>query len=209
MNTERILISGANGATGQLLINFINDHQNYEAVAMIRKQSQIPYFKEKGIETTVADLTDDLSDKMPNIDKVIFAAGSKGKDVIGVDQDGAKKLIDAAKESGVKKFVMLSTMGADNPSISDELKDYLQAKQNADKYLRQSGLHYSIVRPGMLTNDKPTGKIDLAEKLGKFGKITRTDVARTLVTALEDNIKHNETYEIINGETGIEEAMKP
>lgn len=208
MSKENILICGANGATGRLITNLINDHINYEAIAMIRKQSQSTYFKDRGIKTAVADLTEDLGDILPKIDKVIFAAGSKGKDVTGVDQNGAKKMIDAAKKLGVKKFVMLSTMGADNPSISDELKDYLQAKQNADKYLKQSGLNYCIVRPGMLTNDKPTDKIDLAEKLGKFGKITRTDVAKTLFVGLDDNIKQNETFEIINGETVIEKAME-
>ena len=57
-------------------------------------------------------------------------------------------------------------------------------------------------------NDKPTDKIDLAEKLGKFGKITRTDVAKTLFVGLDDNIKQNETFEIINGETVIEKAME-
>lgn len=208
MSKENILICGANGATGRLITNLINDHINYEAIAMIRKQSQSTYFKDRGIKTAVADLTEDLGDILPKIDKVIFAAGSKGKDVTGVDQNGAKKMIDAAKKLGVKKFVMLSTMGADNPSISDELKEYLQAKQNADKYLKQSGLNYCIVRPGMLTNDKPTDKIDLAEKLGKFGKITRTDVAKTLFVGLDDNIKQNETFEIINGETVIEKAME-
>ena len=133
MSKENILICGANGATGRLITNLINDHINYEAIAMIRKQSQSTYFKDRGIKTAVADLTEDLGDILPKIDKVIFAAGSKGKDVTGVDQNGAKKMIDAAKKLGVKKFVMLSTMGADNPSISDELKEYLQAKQNADK----------------------------------------------------------------------------
>jgi uncharacterized protein YbjT (DUF2867 family) len=208
MSKESILICGANGATGRLITNLINDHINYEAIAIIRKQSQSTYFKNRGIKTAVADLTEDLGDILPNIDKVIFAAGSKGKDVTGVDQNAAKKMIDAAKKLGVKKFVMLSTMGADNPSISDELKNYLQAKQNADKYLKQSGLNYCIVRPGMLTNDKPTDKIDLAEKLVKFGKITRTDVAKTLFVGLDDSIKQNETFEIMNGETVIEKAME-
>lgn len=91
MSKESILICGANGATGRLITNLINDHINYEAIAIIRKQSQSTYFKNRGIKTAVADLTEDLGDILPNIDKVIFAAGSKGKDVTGVDQNAAKK----------------------------------------------------------------------------------------------------------------------
>lgn len=208
MNKEKILICGANGATGRILIELLIDHPKYEPIAMIRKPSQDQYFEDKGVKTIVADLTDDLNKVVKNIDKIIFAAGSKGKDVIGVDQDGAKGLTDAARASNVDKFVMLSTMGADDPSISEKLQDYLQAKQNADEYLKGSGLAYSIVRPGMLTNDEGTNKIKLAEKLGEFGGITRTDVARTLVLALDNDTKTNETFEIINDGIPIEKALK-
>jgi uncharacterized protein YbjT (DUF2867 family) len=82
----------------------------------------------------MADLEENLNHAVKNADKVIFAAGSKGKNVIGVDQEGAKKMIDAAKNGGLGKFVMLSSMGADNPSVRDELEDYLKAKKNADDY---------------------------------------------------------------------------
>lgn len=99
-------------------------------------------------------------------------------------------------------------MGADNTSISEDLEDYLRAKQNADDYLRPSGLDYTIVRPGSLTDQGSTGKIQLKEKLGTLGSISRADVAKTLVEVLEDDVKHNQIFEIIAGEVPIEKAVR-
>ncbi|MFT5253843.1 MAG: hypothetical protein ACI87N_002895, partial [Flavobacteriales bacterium] len=135
-------------------------------------------------------------------------AGSKGKDIIDVDQEGAKRLIDAAKEAGLEKFVMLSSMGADNPVVGKDLEDYLRAKQNADNHLKASTLNYSIVRPGGLTDDDGTGKIELKEKLEKRGSISRADVAKTLVEVLDNKLKKNKVFEILAGDTHIEKAVR-
>ena len=175
---------------------------------MIRKQEQKDFFENQNVSTVLADLEEDISHTVKGVDKVIFAAGSKGTNVIGVDQNGAIKLIEASKKEGVKKFVMLSSMGADNPSISEELQEYLKAKQVADKHLVDSGLKYTIVRPGALTNKDGTDKIELKTKLGKFGKIPRADVAKTLVEVLSDDVKTNETFEIISGDVTIKEALE-
>jgi uncharacterized protein YbjT (DUF2867 family) len=204
---ENVLVAGANGTTGRLIINLLKESGTYKPIAMVRKQDQKDHFEKEKVSAVLADLEEDLSHAVKNVDKVIFAAGSKGKNVIGVDQEGAKRLTDAAKEEGVKKFVMLSSMGADNPSMSDDLKDYLRAKQNADDYLRKSGLDYSIVRPGSLTDKEGTGKIQLKEKLENQGSISRTDVAQTLVEALEDDIKQNKIFEILAGEVPIKKAV--
>lgn len=142
-----------------------------------------------------------------DIDKVIFAAGSGGKKVKEVDEEGAKKLIEASEKENIKKFVMLSSMGADNPEEADDLQEYLKAKHNADEYLKKSNLPYSIVRPGSLTDDKGLGKIQLERKLNKHGEISRDDVAQTLVRVLHDSAEVNETFEIIKGETLIGKAI--
>ena len=96
-------------------------------------------------------------------------------------------------------------MGVDNPR--GELKEYLQAKQNADQYLDISGLTFTIVRPGALNNNEGTGKIKLSQKLNERGEIPRWDVARTLVKSLEDDVAKNKVFEILTGETKIEEAV--
>jgi len=209
MNNEKqnILIAGANGTTGKIITNLLKESEDYKPIAMVRNREQKDYFEQQNVSAVVADLETDLSHAVKNVDKVIFAAGSKGKNIIGVDQEGAKRLIDAAKNADVRKFVMLSSMGADNPSGSDQLEDYLRAKQNADDYLKASELHYSIVRPGSLTDTAGGGRIQLKEKIGNLGNISRADVAETLVEVLEDDIMRNQVFEILAGEVFIKEAL--
>ena len=204
---QNILVAGANGTTGRIIIDLLHNSTKYRPVAMVRNQAQIDHFAEKNVATVLADLEEDLSHAVKGIDKVIFAAGSGGKKVVAVDQEGAKRLIDAAKNAGTEKFVMLSSMGADDPSQASELEAYLKAKHNADAYLRQSGLPFTIVRPGQLTNKEGTGKIQLDTKLKKNGKIPRADVAKTLVDALASEVKQNQTFEILAGEQPIENAV--
>jgi len=205
---QKILVAGANGTTGRMIIDLLKESADYDPIAMVRKQEQKAHFTAENVSTVFADLKEDLSHAIANAEKVIFAAGSKGNDVIGVDQEGAKRLTDAAKNAGVGKFVMLSSMGADNPAGSGKLEDYLWAKLNADLHLKASGLNYSIVRPGSLTDKEGTGKIDLKEKVGSQGSISRADVAQTLVALLEDDVKLNQVFEIIAGEIPIENAVR-
>ncbi|PKG52891.1 SDR family oxidoreductase [Olleya sp. 1-3] len=205
---ENILVAGANGTTGKKIVNLLNESQYFNPIAMVRKEEQVAYFKAKNIDTVLADLEQDVSVAFNNtIDKVVFAAGSGGKKVVEVDQEGAKRLIDASNKNNVKKFVMLSSMGADHPEQAEQLQAYLKAKHNADEYLKSSGLNYSIVRPGSLTNGELTNKIQLDTKLNRSGDISRNDVAQTLVRSLNDDVANNATFEILKGETLIGDAL--
>jgi uncharacterized protein YbjT (DUF2867 family) len=206
---ENILVAGANGTTGKKIVAILSKSLHFNPIAMVRKDEQQAYFKDQNIQTVLVDLENDISSLFTNkIDRVIFAAGSAGKNVIGVDQEGAKKLIDASKKANVKKFVMLSSMGADKPEEATQLKEYLKAKHNADDYLKNNGLSYSIVRPGTLTNDSQLEMIELENKLNKHGEISRADVAQTLVETLEDKTAANATFEIIKGDTSIQKALE-
>ncbi|NRS87920.1 uncharacterized protein YbjT (DUF2867 family) [Flavobacterium sp. 7E] len=205
---ENILVAGANGTTGKQIVALLHKSENFNPIAMVRKEEQRTFFKNQNIETVLGDLTNNVDAAFSStIDRVLFAAGSGGKDVIGVDQEGAKKMIDASKKANVKKFVMLSSMGADKPEEAMQLVEYLKAKHNADEYLKTSGLEYSIVRPGTLTNEDQVAKIELAPKLNKRGEISRADVAQTLVHALESNTATNASFEIIKGQQSITEAL--
>ncbi|WP_405382228.1 SDR family oxidoreductase [Maribacter sp. LLG6340-A2] len=204
---ENVLVAGANGTTGKKIVNLLKNSQYFVPVAMVRKEEQQKQFKKDNIKTVLGDLEKDISHTVKDIDKIIFAAGSGGEKVIEVDQEGAKNLINEAKKANIKKFVMLSSMGADKPEQSDELQDYLKAKHNADEYLKSTALVHSIVRPGSLTNDGGTGKIKLQSKLNEKGAISRDDVAQTLVRSLHDDSAKNETFEIINGDTLIGKAL--
>lgn len=205
---KNILVAGANGTTGKQIVNLLNRSDHYTPIAMVRKQEQVSYFKDKGIETVVADLEQDVNKAFnKQIHEVLFAAGSGGKNVIGVDQEGAKKMIDAAQANNVSKFVMLSSMGADSPEAHSQLQDYLKAKHNADEYLKSSDLNYVIVRPGSLKNEDGVGKIALKNHFDKHGEITRADVAQTLVQCLDDDVPNNITFEILEGATPIKKAV--
>ena len=205
---EQILVAGAHGTTGKKIVNLLKESQYFNPIAMVRKEEQKNFFESQGVDTIMGDLEEDVTHVFNTpIDKVLFAAGSGGKKVVEVDQEGAKRLVDASKQHNIKKFVMLSSMGADNPSEAEDLQDYLKAKHNADEYLKDSGLNYAIVRPGSLTDNELTNKIELAEKLNKSGEISRNDVAQTLVRTLNDDVANKSTFEIIKGDTMIADAL--
>ena len=208
MSKQNILVAGANGTTGRIVIDLLKSSKDYQPIAMIRKEEQKDYFKKQNVSTVLGDLEKDIEHTVTNVDKVIFAAGSGGKKVVEVDQEGAKKLIDTSEDKEVKKFVMLSSVGADNPFVSEELQDYLKAKQNADEHLKNSKLTYTIVRPGALTDASGSGKIELKDKLNKSGEISRENVARTLVQVLDENVQKNEIFEILDGEIPLEDALR-
>lgn len=208
MIMERILVAGATGTTGNKIVNILHQSAVFKPIAMVRKEEQKAFFEKQGIDTVLADLEKDVSPAFQNsVDKVLFAAGSGGKKVEAVDQEGAKKMIDASKQNNIKKFVMLSSIGADQPEKAEDLQEYLKAKHNADEYLKSSGLEYTIVRPGALNNKELTNHITLDDQVDKSGSISRNDVALTLTTCLANYVAKNETFEIIEGDTLIIEAL--
>jgi uncharacterized protein YbjT (DUF2867 family) len=204
---ENILVAGANGSTGRIVVNLLMDSSAFNPIAMVRRKEQEEFFKKQNIQTVLGDLEKDLSHTVKNIDRVIFAAGSGGQKVVEVDQKGAQNLVDESVKGNIKKFVMLSSMGAEQPDKAGELKAYLWAKHNADQYLKASGLKYTIVRPGALTDQEATNEIQLAPKLNMQGEISRADVAQTLVNTLLDELAPNLTFEIINGEQAINQSL--
>jgi uncharacterized protein YbjT (DUF2867 family) len=90
---------------------------------------------------------------------------------------------------------------------NDSLKPYYVAKHFADRALEDSGLTYTIIRPGGLLNEEGTGKVSAAENLER-GSIPREDVARTIVASLTEESTFNKGFDLISGSTGIEEAVK-
>jgi len=204
---EKILVVGATGTTGKKIVQLLKASTYFEPIAMVRKESQVKDFSEQQVKTVLADLEGDVSLTTNDIDKVIFAAGSGGKKVIEIDQEGAKKMIDASQNNTVKKFVMLSSMGADQPEKASDLQDYLKAKHNADEYLKQSKVPYAIVRPGALTNDAGNQKIEIGTSLNKSGSISRDDVAQVLTRMLHDDAALNTSFEILSGDMLIGKAL--
>ena len=124
-----------------------------------------------------------------------------------MDHGGAVKLIAAAKQAGVGRYVIVSSMGANpNATGDDTFSVYLSAKGRADDAVRASGLDATVIRPGGLTNDAGTGRVRLGEKLPR-GQVTRDDVAAVLVAVLDSPSTIGRTADLIGGDTPIAEAV--
>ncbi|WP_049916740.1 SDR family oxidoreductase [Halogeometricum pallidum] len=206
----RVLLAGAHGQVGQHAAELLGE-SDHDGVGMVRAEDQVSDIEELGIEAVVADLTEDedVSRAVEGVDAVVFAAGSGGDDVWGVDRDGAIRLMEACESAGVDRFVMLSSMNADAPEESPEaLREYLRAKAEADERLRESDLTYTVVRPGALTNEEGTGRIRTGADIDrKDGDVPRVDVAQTLLAALEEEATYEVTFEMLSGDVDIEEAL--
>lgn len=208
---EKILVIGANGQTGKHIVEILSHIDRYHVRAMLRKEEQKQNFDNEKVEFCMGDLEKDFEHAFKTIDKVIFAAGSGGSTgddkTLAVDRDGAKKAIDYAEAHNLKKFVMLSSMGTDEPEKVKDLEVYLKAKKAADDYLKSKDINYSILQPGMLTDKEATHHIKKSEGLSS-GKISRKDVAYVLVKALEDKICSKKAFAFVSGDVEIDQILQ-
>ena len=155
---------------------------------------------------------DDPAPHLGTADAIVFAAGagpgSGAERKRTVDYGGAVKLIEAAEALGVRRYLMVSSMGAGDPeSASEQMRPYQQAKHDADEALAGSDLDWTIVRPGRLTNAPGSGEVDLAPRLGRYGEVTREDVASVLLAMLEAENTVRGTYELLGGDVPVAEAV--
>lgn len=203
-----VLVIGANGQVGRNIVQELSG-KGHEAVAMIRKEEQRAEMEKRGAKKIViGDLEEDFSHAFDGVDAVIFAAGSGPKTgadkTLTIDLWGAVKAAEYAKEKGVKRFVQLGSVGSDNPDAGGEaMKPYLVAKRTADELLQHSGLDYTIVRPGPLSDDEKTGHIEAsASGFGSFEgrSIPRADVAETLAEVVGRQNTYGKVFEILQGE---------
>lgn len=212
----KVLVVGANGQVAKFLTSKLKE-KGHDPVAMIRKEEQAAQFKEQGIETVLADLEKDFSHAFENVDTVVFAAGSgphTGPDkTIIIDQEGAIETIDNTLDRGIKNFVMLSGLPVDGPKgTDDKMKPYFYAKHRADQYLKNTDLNYTILRPGLLTDDEETGKVQMVEHSDASsdatnGEVPRQDVAEVLAQIVDRNKLEGRIYYLIGGDTDIKAAL--
>lgn len=209
----KVLIAGANGKIGRHLVRKLAASE-HRCRAMVRDPGQESQLRELGVdEVVVADLEGDCRAALSTCDAVVFAAGSGAhtgpEKTIDVDQNGAINLIDQAEEMGVGRFVIISSMRANDPdSGPPAMRHYFIAKQNADNYLRASGLNFTVVRPGKLTDEQGTGRVRLAGRLDGVGKITREDVASVLLAVLDTPATWKREFDLLGGDQPIDEALK-
>jgi len=213
----RVLVAGAHGKVARHLVRMLAEG-GHEVRGLVRKEEQLPDVEADGAEPVLCDLEreeveGEIGRAVEGCDAIVFAAGagpgSGAARKETMDYGGAAKLVEAAEKLGVRRYLMVSSMGAEDPESRDEaMRPYLTAKARADERLEASDLDYTIIRPGRLTDEAGTGRIDAAGSLGRYGEIPREDVARTFAAALEAPETYRKKFEILAGETPIEEALK-
>jgi uncharacterized protein YbjT (DUF2867 family) len=209
----KVAIAGGHGKVARLLEELLVKRDE-SAVGLIRNPDHAEDLRELGAEPVLCDLEadDDVAAAISGADTVVFAAGagagSGAERKRTMDLGGALKLIDAAKGEGISRFLIVSSMGAADPPPEGggSFGEYLRAKAGADRALAESGLDYTIVRPGRLTDDPPTGRVTVAQRLDR-GSVSRADVAAVLLACIDIEHTIGRDFDLLSGETPIEEAL--
>ncbi|MGK5520345.1 NAD(P)H-binding protein [Micromonospora sp. URMC 107] len=212
----RVVIAGGHGKIAQLTHRELAGRGD-TAVGLIRNPDHAAALRAAGAHPVVADLehvgVDELAAHLHDADAVLFAAGAgpgsgaARKDT--VDRAAAVLLADAAQRANVRRYLLLSSVGVEDepPAGTDEVfAAYLRAKKAAEDDLTGRDLDWTILRPGRLTDDPPTGRITLARHAPP-GAVTRTDVARVLVALLYHPHSAGAILEVVGGDTPIADAV--
>jgi uncharacterized protein YbjT (DUF2867 family) len=214
----RVVIAGGHGQIALILERLLS--QRGDSVAgFIRNPDHAADLQAAGAEALVVDLesasVDEVASHLDGADAVVFAAGagpgSGAARKETVDRNAAILLADAAEAAKVRRYVMISSLGAD-AEAPDSAGDsvfvaYLRAKGAADDNVRaREALDSTIVRPGHLINDPGTGRVTIADSTGR-GNIPREDVAAVLLAVLDTPGTAGQTFEVISGDSPIGEAV--
>jgi nucleoside-diphosphate-sugar epimerase len=208
-----IAIAGGHGRIGLQLGKLLAERGD-RVRGLIRKPEHAGDLVEGGVEPVLCDLEDGagVPGAVEGADAIVFAAGagpgSGAERKWTVDYGGAAKLIEAAREEGIRRYLMVSAMGAASPPAEggDVFGEYLRAKAKADRELEASGLDFTIVRPGMLTDEPPAGTVEIGTGLGR-GEIPRADVVALLAAVLPAPSAIRRAFELISGPTPVDEAV--
>ena len=204
-----VVVAGGHGKVGIRLLGLLADG-GHRARGLIRNPDHADDLTAAGAEAVICDMEalDDLSECCAGADAVVFAAGagpgSGAERKRTVDYDAAVKLMEA----GVRRYVMVSAISAGRPDEwSDAMRPYYEAKAGADERLMESGLDYTIVRPGGLTDDPGTGRVTAGTGLER-GEVPRDDVAAVVLAVLETPSTVGRTFELVSGDTPVDEAIR-
>ena len=207
-----VLVAGGHGQVALRLLRLLAERGD-RGRGLIRNPDHAADLVDVGAEPVLCDLEqDDPRQHVGAAQAIVFAAGagpgSGPERKRTVDLGAAVKLIDAASELGVARFVMVSSMGtADVEHAPEAMRPYLQAKRDADDALMASGLDWTIVRPGGLTDGPGTGSVDAALALGRRGEITREDTALVIRETLHRPNTIRVAFEVLEGRTPVAVAL--
>jgi nucleoside-diphosphate-sugar epimerase len=219
----RIVIAGGHGKIALLLTRQLSD-AGHDPVGIVRNPDHVSEVEAAGGRALVLDLehtpVEVVAGHLDGADAVVFAAGAGGASgaerKLTIDRDGAILLADAAERAGVTRYVVISAMRADDfdparaglPAKDDDVFEvYLRAKSEADADVRsRPGLEWTIVRPGALTDDPPTGTVSVGRSVER-GSIPRADVAAVVAASLIEGTAVRTQFEVTSGELPISDAL--
>ncbi|MFS7246479.1 SDR family oxidoreductase [Rahnella inusitata] len=212
----KVAIVGAHGQISKLIIKHLRA-QGLEAIGIVRKPEQLSQMEALGADPVLVDIENasaqELANGLKGADAVVFAAGAGGGSTAErkhtVDYAGSVLLAQAAQLAGIRRYVQISAIGVDDPLKPDTdpvWKAYVEAKRDADIELRKSGLDWTIIRPGPLTDDAATGLVTLSEHAGR-GEVTREDVALVVVALLQTPSSTGKQWELRGGDTPVRDAV--
>jgi nucleoside-diphosphate-sugar epimerase len=213
----RVVIAGGHGKIALRLARLLADRGD-TPVGLIRHPSQAPDLAEVGSDAVACDLefvgVEELAGHVAGADAVVFAAGAGSgsgaarKD--SVDRAGAELLAVAAKRAGVRRYLLISSMGLDRaglPGVDSVFSAYLVAKKAAEDAVRGFGLDWTILRPGRLTDEPGTGLVRLGVPPIHAGSVSRDDVAAVLAELLVSPGSVGLTLELVAGADPVAEAV--
>lgn len=212
----RIIVIGGGGRTGSLVVEKLVA-AGHQVVATIRSPKHMAPMVKRGAETVMLDLDKstgpDFQAVFKGADAIVFAAGSATGESSALDRTGTVKTVRAAESAGVKRYLTISSIGASTGMKlagewnTEEMRDYYKQKRAANKHLRESGLDYTIVEPGELTDGKGTGKVTISEAAIDEGSIDRADVAAVIVELLATKKSIGKAFQLVGGKTAIPDAV--
>ena len=212
----RIVIAGGHGKIALRTTRLLAARGD-EVVGLVRNPDHLDDVADAGGTGHVADLEHltvaELAPVLAGADAVVFAAGAgpgsgtARKDTM--DRGGAALLADAAERAGVLRYVLISSMGADDPAAATDetFAAYLRAKAASEEDLRRRELDWTVLRPGALTDDPPTQRVRLGTRAGR-GSVPRDDVAAVVVALLDEPSSAGLTLEVVSGEDLVDAAVQ-
>jgi uncharacterized protein YbjT (DUF2867 family) len=207
-----VVVAGGHGKVGMRLLRLLAD-RGHRARGLIRNPNHALELHNVGAESVLCDIEamDDIARCCAGAEAVVFAAGagpgSGPERKRTVDYGGAVKLIDACRKNGIDRYVMVSALGADRPERWPEpMVPYYEAKRDADEALMESGLTWTIVRPGSLTDDPGSDLVDIGFDLDG-GEIPRDDVAATLYFTLGAVNTYGVAFDVVSGDDPVDDAV--
>jgi uncharacterized protein YbjT (DUF2867 family) len=209
-----VAIAGGHGKIGRRLARLLVERGD-RVRGLIRNPDHSDDLRSDGAEPVVCDLesasVDEVASALSGADAVVFAAGagpgSGAERKMTMDRDGAVKLIEAAQSAGVTRYVIVSSVGAESPPDDDEVFSvYLRAKAEADRALMDSDLDWTVVRPGMLTDDPGTRHVRVQEEPVR-AEVTRDDVAAVLAAVVDESRAVSKVLYVVGGDDPVEDAL--